>query len=596
MIQPSSTFETTEPLLHDLLKNIDTGKTQLPDFQRRWVWDDTHICNLIASVSRSFPIGAVMTMEVGDNVRFRPRPFEGVEIGKLNPPEVLVLDGQQRLTSLYLSLFSKGPVKTKDDKDQEILRYYYFDINRCLDPLEDRVDAILSISENKKKTSNFGRTIDIDLSNQDQEFKHKMFPLPAIFDNELYTVWMNRFRKFYNYNPEMIEFIDQFNMQIWVPFQKYKVPIIKLTKETPKEAVCQVFESVNTGGVSLSVFELLTATYASEDYNLRDDWEEKQKTLLEIKSLDGVDETAYLTSITLLTSYQKHRIEKTAVSCKREDVLNLTLEEYKKNSLLIIKGMKDAAQILAKEKIYDAKTIPYQTQMIPLSAICAYLGQKLQNDTVKSKIAQWFWCGVFGELYGGANESRYALDITGVLSWLEGGEIPATIRDANFSPLRLFTLQTRVSAAYKGLMALLMKKGNVDFVNGDPIDIHTYFVLNVDIHHIFPKAYCEKQNYPKKLWNSAINKTPLSSLTNRAIGGYKPSTYIRSIQKNEKISPERLDEIFTTHLIDPNKIRNDDFYGFIKHRAGELLMIIEQAMGKEIAGKNSDDFLKELRE
>ena len=88
------------------------------------------------------------------------------------------------------------------------------------------------------------------------------------------------------------------------------------------------------------------------------------------------------------------------------------------SSILIIKGLKDAAQLLAKEKIFDIKTIPYQTQMIPLSAICAFLGQKLQNDTIKSKIMQWYWCGVLGELYGGANETRYALDITGVLSWL----------------------------------------------------------------------------------------------------------------------------------------------------------------------------------
>lgn len=74
------------------------------------------------------------------------------------------------------------------------------------------------------------------------------------------------------------------------------------------------------------------------------------------------------------------------------------------------------------------------------------------------------------------------------------GKIPATIQDANFSPLRLLTLQSRLSAAYKGLMALLMKKGGCDFVNGDPVDIQTYFDQAIDIHHIFPKAYCENRN------------------------------------------------------------------------------------------------------
>ena len=235
-----------------------------------------------------------------------------------------------------------------------------------------------------------------------------------------------------------------------------------------------------------------------------------------------------------------------------------------------------------------------QTQMIPYLQFVHFL-QKLQNDTIKSKIMQWYWCGVLGELYGGANETRYALDITGVLSWLNGGEIPATIRDANFSPLRLLTLQSRNSAAYKGLMALLMKKGCCDFVNGDPVDIQTYFDQAIDIHHIFPKAYCEKQKYRRELWNSVINKAPLSSRTNRVIGGYKPSTYIESIQKQEKISSDRLDEIFLSHLIDPGKIRSDDFAGFIEHRAGELLTIIEQAMGKTISGRDSEEYLREIK-
>lgn len=590
-----STFETAEPSLQELLTHIHIGKAQLPDFQRGWVWDDNHIRSVIASVSRSFPIGAIMTMAVGDNVRFRPRHFEGAEEAKGKQPEVLVLDGQQRLTSLYLSLFSKGPVKTQTDKKQEIFRHYYLDIAECLDPSADRYDAVVSIPETKQLTSDFGRKIDLDLTTREHEFQHGMFPLPSVFDIKARYDWMNGFKQFFHHDQEKTQFIDEFDSQVLMPFQLYKVPVIRLTKETPKEAVCQVFEAVNTGGVSLSVFELLTATYASDDYNLRDDWEKKKKILHEYPALKGIDESSFLTAITLLTSYQKQQNDNSAVSCKRKDVLNLTLEEYQRNSDLIIKGCKDAALILAKEKIFDIKTIPYQTQMIPLSAVCAYLSSDLQNDSIKTKIVQWYWCGVFGELYGSANESRYALDITGVLSWMKGGDIPATVRDANFSPLRLLTLQSRLSAAYKGLMALLMKKGSCDFVSGDPVDIQTYFDLAIDIHHIFPKAYCEKQKFKRELWNSAINKAPLSSKTNRVIGGHKPSTYIESIQKQQGISANRLDEIFETHLINPTQIRNDDFYAFIEQRAGELLSIIERAMGKPVAGRDSEEFLRVFR-
>jgi uncharacterized protein with ParB-like and HNH nuclease domain len=111
----SSTFESQEPLLSDLLKDIRVGKIQLPDFQRPWVWDDVHIRSLLASVSRAYPIGAVMLLQTGGTeVRFKPRAVEGVSLLNGVKPERLILDGQQRLTSLYGALMSDAPVETKD--------------------------------------------------------------------------------------------------------------------------------------------------------------------------------------------------------------------------------------------------------------------------------------------------------------------------------------------------------------------------------------------------------------------------------------------------------------------------------------------------
>ena len=100
---------------------------------------------------------------------------------------------------------------------------------------------------------------------------------------------------------------------------------------------------------------------------------------------------------------------------------------------------------------------------------------------------QWFWCGVFGELYGSANETRYALDLPQVVEWiLNNGHEPKTIYDANFSPSRLHTLRTRNSAAYKGVYALLMDDNTKDWLSATGIDFSTYFSESIDIHHIFP--------------------------------------------------------------------------------------------------------------
>ena len=143
-------------------------------------------------------------------------------------------------------------------------------------------------------------------------------------------------------------------------------------------------------------------------------------------------------------------------------------------------------------------------------------------------------------------------------------------------------------------MALLMKKGSRDFINGDSIELTTYFDDAIDIHHIFPKAFCEKMRYDRHKWNSIVNKAPLSSRTNRILGGYKPSTYIQTIQSKENVDPMRLDEIFQSHLIDPNQIRNDEFSSFIQARAAKLLDLIENATGKVVVGRDSEEVVKEF--
>src|SRR5262245_48138681 len=122
-------FDSTKESLQDLLRGVREGKTQLPDFQRGWVWDDEHIRSLLASVSMSYPIGAVMMLQTGNpDVRFKPRPAEDVSLAAPTEPERLILDGQQRLTSLFQALFMGQPVLTRDTRGKPLKRWYYVDI------------------------------------------------------------------------------------------------------------------------------------------------------------------------------------------------------------------------------------------------------------------------------------------------------------------------------------------------------------------------------------------------------------------------------------------------------------------------------------
>lgn len=583
-------MQTNDRQIIDLMKAVHEGKAQLPDFQRGWVWDDNRIKALIASITNNFPVGAAMFLEYGNqNIRFKYRVIEGApSSGAI--PEDLILDGQQRLTSIYASLYSDKPVHTKTDKGKDIQRYYYIDIEKALDPSTDRVEAIISVPETRIITSNFGRTVDLDLSTQNKEFENKMFPLNIILDFTKTFMWQQAYTAYYGLNPVIVQEFMNFQNQITMPVIQYKIPVIRLEKETPKEAVCQVFENVNTGGVSLTVFELVTAVFAMDDFELRKDWEKRKSTYFNGDILSIITATDFLSACTLLTTYKKGG----TVSCKKKDVLNLSLDDYKKYSDDLSKGFEEAEKILQEERIFVSRDLPYSTQLIPLAVLCTLLqdGNRIKITTVKDKIKQWYWCGVFGELYGSANETRYVNDVVGVMEWLEdSSKVPKTVQEAYFNPLRLLSLQTRQSAAYKGIMALILKNHSRDFISGREMDFTAYKAECIDIHHVFPKDYCEKQGYPKARWNSVVNKTPLSYSTNREIGGAAPSKYLSKIEAKGQVTEPVLNGYLESHWLDVNCCRNDDFDEFLIERAKKLLAAIEKATGKVISGKESEEVI-----
>lgn len=587
------TFRTAEPALKDVLDAIAKGEMQLPDFQRGWVWDDDHIRSLIASLSLSYPIGAVMFLEAG-GVPFKPRLFEGVGIVPAPAPKTLVLDGQQRLTSMFLALRSGKPVNTRTEKGESIQRVYFLDMAMCLDPAADREDAVVSVPATLKKTSDFGRKTDLDLSTVELQYAQRMFPLLLMFDAEALMKWEMGYAQDYGGNGDAQMFLFKFKNAIWLAFQQFKVPAIEMSVDTPREAVCQVFEKVNQGGVSLTVFELMTATFAADEFLLRDDWAAREKRLREKRPvLDAVDGTSFLTAVTLLASYERHQANKDLpVACKRADVLRLSLASFKKHAPAVETGFRKAAELLAEQKIFDARSLPYATQLIPMAAICAALGPQMGQHGNKQKLLRWYWCGVFGELYGSANETRFGLDLPGVAQWIAGGDEPRTVRDASFAPTRLLSLQSRLAAAYKGLAALLMQQGGRDFITGTPIDLHTFFERNIDIHHVFPRKWCEDAKLPREKWNSVVNKAPLAAETNRSIGGDAPTIYLKRIETSKKVDAAALDSFLATHCVPIPALRSDNFDAFIQQRARALLGLIEAATGKTVPGRDSEETIE----
>ncbi|MDY6822497.1 MAG: DUF262 domain-containing protein [Thermodesulfobacteriota bacterium] len=593
-----NTFDSTKESLKDILKEITEGKIQLPDFQRGWIWDDDHIRDLLVSIARSFPVGAVMLLETGGEIHFQTRPVEGLEdkLAKDVAPEKLILDGQQRLTTLTQALSLTDPVNTYTSQGKKIKRHYYFHILHAVEAPHDLEGAITAVDENRQLRANFGRDVALDLSTRELECQQMYFPCDQIMHSDEWESTL------YEVSPDSFKLYMAFRNEILSPFRSYQLPIIQLKKETSKEAVCLVFEKVNTGGVQLSVFELITASYAADGYNLRDDWygsrarkvESRKKRLEEEALLQGTEASEFLQALTLLHTHEIRKADIAGgkkgkqvrpVSAKRADLLQLPLDSWKDWADKVEQGFRLAGRFLRKECFYSRREVPYTTQLVPLAAVLTRLEDRWLEPKIYDKLARWFWCGVLGELYGGAVETRIANDYEELLHWFEDDSaIPRTVNDASFQPERFNTLRTRLSAAYKAINVLVLREGAKDWFWKAGVQELDADEMALDIHHIFPRSWCDKNGFTRDRYDSILNKTLISYKANRKIGGGAPSSYLPRIQneKNVQLSDAEMDELLASHALSPSLLRADDFEGFVEDRRKRLSRLIEKVMGKAV--------------
>lgn len=590
-------FQTPMYSLQEYLARTTNGEIQLPDFQRGYKWDEERVRQILITVLRGHPMGVVMLLETGnDQVRFKPRPVEGPSIPEGVEPRFLLLDGQQRLTSLTQALTGDGIVHTKDTRGKLLDRRFFVDFEKVVKYPEEIEDAVIAVPADGVVRENFNRDIKLDLSTPEKQYEHGYFPVSLIYDSNALIKWIMA-----STNQELAM---EFNEKIIEPAKEYKIPAIELDKETEKAAVATVFEKVNIGGLPLNVFELLTAVFAGDseyyaktghDFRLNDDWKETRKLWAEYPVLSRVENTDFLQAVTMLASRKRQQnnpgsARKIAVTAKREDVLKLTLQDYLEWRDELREAFIWASAFLADLHIFTARDIPYPKQLVPLAAIRVVLGPDADLYNVRARLVRWYWSGVFGELYGSAIETRFVRDLESVPVWCrsEDAPTPRTVADANFVESRLHSLRTRNSAAYKGVMALLMENKSKDWMEAKEFGAYQYKEMNVDIHHIFPYAWCNKNNIDAERRESIVNKTMLSAKTNRTIGGAAPSVYMKKIEGKGGVSPEALNEVFEKHLVDSTLLRDDNFDVFFEDRRESLCQLIEEALGKPVPRDVSD--------
>lgn len=605
--------------LGDLISNYKKGKIALPDFQRKWIWTAPMVHNLIDSLVRGYPIGSIITIKTDEEMRkdFGCEPFE-VEMPRpdfeKNQEVELVLDGQQRLTSL-LQIFTSDGIKLKKKARGSEKVWYYVDLKQLLKSGENEI--ILDFYEvskrgrivhdpNKHDDSPRDEKIEIPIPNNSlKEFEELIIPIKTVLYQTAKDEWKQAYLDYKNRNltQDVIEvhnLIDILHNRL----MRYQIPRVILDSETKFDQVCGIFENMNTNMIILSVFDLLTARYAKDKYKLHKEWKSivKANRIGSSKS-DEEDEDSQEeendeadTQLDRMVSnfYKPHNKQEEKIDfarmttlCYKEDKNEKPLKKDKEMLKLpsadfdiwkgkIQLGIRRAYQFLLEEKIPGTTT--KRTQFMVLSAIFSYLieNEKENDEESEERIRKWFWRAALYSRYGDRALGHAGEDFRQVCDWIlkgEGNPLGDWISDKggleNIRPM-------------KEILSLLPKNGGGMESYGK-----AFSQTKKARHHIFPQKWCDTKGLPKEDWNSVVNLMEMPSKINSQDVKDKEPKYLALILERE-IGPEKAKEVFEKNEINPDYLANNDFYGFFEDRKERLTKLVEQATGIKRPSRDSD--------
>ena len=576
-------FTTPSYSLKDLFSRAGRGELQLPDFQREYLWGVDRVRTLVTSVLRGYPVGSFLALDTRNmEQRFKPRPLEGVEVDGV-APGLLLLDGQQRLTSLYQAFTNNGEVHTVDYLGRPICRRFMVDVRAAASADPMPVEALFAVDEQGQVRSHFGPGVDGALNSREAYIDNGVIPVSMLLWPEGNDLLVDMAA--HTEDAQLRDAVKRFVNQVMRALPAYDVPVIRVDRETTQAGVGQIFAFANSAGVQMDVFELLTAVFASEDpsFVLAESWLGTEGKLREHPVLDSVGRVEFLRALSLLLSSRRGQARG-----HRGDILDITLEQYRNHAGEMLDGFLAAAAFLEERRVVSADQVPYPAQLIPLAVILARLAEDpgaLEREGAADRLNRWFWCGVFGELYGShAPTIRIGLDVTEVTPWVRGdtGEPPRTVSDAQFFESRLRTAGPD-SGVYRGLYSLLMARGARDWRTAEPFTAETVGQLQPRFRQVFPPEYLAVtgalDNDPE-LADSVLNRTPMGRRTDVVIEGNEPKRYLSRLQSKSLLEDDEFDAMLEGHEMDPELVLASNWEGFVADRRERFVGMIEYAMDR----------------
>lgn len=572
-----------------LIEQAHEGKLCLPNFQRDFVWTREEVADLVRSIIRGYFIGSLLLLRCDPNSPpFAPVFLRGASPDHREPkPELLVLDGQQRLSSLIYAL-------TAPDlslKDSSYRRWFYVDLD-VLGSEPDSDDVVVDRSKRDLR----------GLEARETQYEQRMLPCTVLLTQQAFYQWRDGFEDWLRSNSA--DDLDRYRSEWrdgWTAavsaFQTFEVPLVELPRVEEEDGesigrVCAIFEKLNSTGVDLSVYDLLTARLYRHGIRLHKLWAESVEAHPRLKAWSKGKADEHKFGVLVLRTLALLR----GLDPKPRILIDLSPQGFETDW-----GRAAAATARALELIelvgsdgfgvFSEKWLPGYGLVPILAALRAQIDDRRLGETERTELRRWYWCNVFMERYSSAVESKSRKDYQEMTRhWFEGGPDPEVFREAQnwigAPGFRVRDSASYASAVYSGIFCLLALRQARDWRRGEDIRLQ-----ELQDHHIFPQAYLKRHGIEKRnTVNTIANRTLISDETNGKIKDKAPADYLADAEifptgaREDLLDPHFLDATVTPLMSAAvDDLSNEDaaalYERFVEARQAALVAEIRRACG-----------------
>lgn len=593
--------------INDFLRKVDDSAYVIPYFQRGFEWEPNMVCDLFKSILQNYYAGLILLWELQTKAAQREKwdPVWGAKL-KDRPPEKAILDGQQRLASLYYAIYNPR----KKFPNRNSFYRFHIDLNKVLNnDFEDSVNYRYSSSHQTFNTlkqsyyEEWAQTGKLPLMLLSERAPNN--PGQKYIDSKEFENWITNYLE-NNKRKLPAETTTHQVYKVLNSILNYTFVYFPLNEERSLPDICNIFARVNAKGMRLSTFDLMNAFLYPKGVKLRKNlWENRTSDTL--KDIDSNMNEYLLKLISLVkqnycSSKYIYNLIPGEKTLKKDDtgktykeVLVKDGEEFKNLWTNACKYAEKARKIIMNTGFKDFGAI--KPGFIPNSTIVPVLGAilwtqqgKPDDFSFRSYLIKWYWAAVLSEDYSGSSDSVMAKDFRDWKEWINNQESVERIQQLNVQFINDLDLKNcrKGSARYNAILCILALNDARDFFKGQIVGVGDFSNENINDHHIFPKGSkglkAEKSIKFKDLKDCILNRTLLLDETNIQIRNSRPAQYLEEMIS--KIGDEQeVTKLFKSHLINEHAyeyLKTDDFDNFIEEREKDIKKHIISRLGLQI--------------